>query len=149
MNLIFFYTKSGDEMLTISGFFCHGESIFIQMETTAPPPRRKKRKKIDIRYLKRSLFWAARAIFQLFGVNISKKISIGMSTLFWKRLNSRYIIWKSCYLGHLKLIIWFSHHFYQYLFWRWQFFPPFKLTSTKLRWAYAIHPASASPTASG
>nr|XP_022295350.1 serine/threonine-protein kinase Nek9-like isoform X1 [Crassostrea virginica] len=41
--------KSGDEMLTISGFFCHGENLFIQMETTAPPPRRKKRKKIGIR----------------------------------------------------------------------------------------------------
>ncbi|XP_048766980.2 uncharacterized protein LOC125674029 isoform X2 [Ostrea edulis] len=41
--------KSGDEMLAISGFFCHGENIFIQMETTAPPPRRKKRKKIGIR----------------------------------------------------------------------------------------------------
>jgi hypothetical protein len=46
--------KSGDEMLTISGFFCHGENIFIQMETTAPPPRRKKRKKIGIRYVKNS-----------------------------------------------------------------------------------------------
>ncbi|XP_062601424.1 uncharacterized protein LOC134263131 isoform X2 [Saccostrea cucullata] len=41
--------KSGDEMLSISGFFCHGENLFIQMETTAPPPRRKKRKKIGIR----------------------------------------------------------------------------------------------------
>ena len=50
--LVYRILKSGDEMLTISGFFCHGENLFIQMETTAPPPRRKKRKKIGIRYFK-------------------------------------------------------------------------------------------------
>ncbi|KAL4216374.1 hypothetical protein ACF0H5_024101 [Mactra antiquata] len=39
----------GDEMLTLTSFFCHGENIFIQVETTAPPPRRKSRKKRGIR----------------------------------------------------------------------------------------------------
>ncbi|XP_052219827.1 uncharacterized protein LOC127837054 isoform X2 [Dreissena polymorpha] len=36
---------STDETLTLSSFFCHGENIFIQVETTAPPPRKKTRKK--------------------------------------------------------------------------------------------------------
>lgn len=41
--------KPGEEMLTLNSFFCHGENIFIQLETTAPPPRRKSRKKRGIR----------------------------------------------------------------------------------------------------
>ncbi|XP_060073259.1 uncharacterized protein LOC132553034 [Ylistrum balloti] len=42
-------SKSGDESLTISSFFCHGENLFVQLETSAPPPRRKSRKKRGIR----------------------------------------------------------------------------------------------------
>lgn len=43
--------KNSAEQLTISSFYCHGENLFIQMETTAPPPKRKSRKKRGIRYL--------------------------------------------------------------------------------------------------
>ncbi|KAJ8311726.1 hypothetical protein KUTeg_011081, partial [Tegillarca granosa] len=38
-------SKSGEESLTISGFYCHGENIFLQLETTAPAPRKRSRKK--------------------------------------------------------------------------------------------------------
>jgi|JYMV01.1.fsa_nt_gi hypothetical protein len=41
--------KNSAEQLTISSFYCHGENLFIQMETTAPPPKRKSRKKRGIR----------------------------------------------------------------------------------------------------
>ena len=39
----------GEEALTISGFYCHGENLFVQFETTAPPPRKKNLKKRGIR----------------------------------------------------------------------------------------------------
>ncbi|XP_052802250.1 serine/threonine-protein kinase Nek9-like [Mya arenaria] len=38
-----------EEMLTLSSFICHGENIFIHVETTAPPPRKRTRKKRGIR----------------------------------------------------------------------------------------------------
>ena len=32
------------ETVTLSRFFCHGENLFIQVETTAPPPKRRSRR---------------------------------------------------------------------------------------------------------
>jgi hypothetical protein len=37
------------EMVYLSNFFCHGENLFVQVETTAPPPKRKARKRRSFR----------------------------------------------------------------------------------------------------
>ena len=36
-------SQAGDTV-TMSKFFCHGENLIIQVETTAPPPKRRKRR---------------------------------------------------------------------------------------------------------
>ncbi|KAL3886394.1 hypothetical protein ACJMK2_026392 [Sinanodonta woodiana] len=41
--------QNENETLTLSSFICHGENMFIQVETTAPPPRTQIRKKRAIR----------------------------------------------------------------------------------------------------
>lgn len=38
------HSQAGDTV-TLSQFFCHGENLFILVETTAPPPKRLSRKK--------------------------------------------------------------------------------------------------------
>lgn len=41
--------QSNEKML-LGNVFCHGENLFIQVETTAPPPRRRTLKKRSFRY---------------------------------------------------------------------------------------------------
>ncbi|XP_041376669.1 uncharacterized protein LOC121389122 [Gigantopelta aegis] len=41
--------KQENEKVLLGNFFCHGENLFIQLETTAPPPRKKALKKRSIR----------------------------------------------------------------------------------------------------
>ncbi|XP_048236777.1 uncharacterized protein LOC124117551 isoform X2 [Haliotis rufescens] len=38
-----------NEKVLLGNFFCHGENLFVQLETTAPPPRRKALKKRSLR----------------------------------------------------------------------------------------------------
>ena len=38
------YSPAG-ETVTLSSFFCHGENLFIEVETTAPPPKRRSRRR--------------------------------------------------------------------------------------------------------
>ena len=42
--------KQGHEKVLLGNVFCHGENLFIQVETTAPPPRRRTFKKRSFRY---------------------------------------------------------------------------------------------------
>ncbi|XP_074661631.1 serine/threonine-protein kinase Nek8-like [Tubulanus polymorphus] len=37
------------ESVSLSNFICHGENLFVQVETTAPPPKRRNRKKKSFR----------------------------------------------------------------------------------------------------
>lgn len=41
--------RQGNEKMLLGNIFCHGENLFIQVETTAPPPRRKTFKKKILR----------------------------------------------------------------------------------------------------
>ncbi len=38
------YSPAG-ETVTLSNFFCHGENLFIEVETTAPPPKRRSKRR--------------------------------------------------------------------------------------------------------
>ena len=50
LSLFLFRILPAEESLSLTSFFCHGENIFVQLETTAPPPRRRSRKKRGIRF---------------------------------------------------------------------------------------------------
>lgn len=42
--------KQGNEKMLLGNIYCHGENLFIQVETTAPPPRRRTFKKKIVRH---------------------------------------------------------------------------------------------------